>query len=175
GLVGLRLSGGTAEIAPVTLDDTAAERGSRLAERVLARASLKYGWGYDTPDRLVCALLALLHDDDRVLREPVAPLHTLLPAEPPARPEPDPMTRRSAGPYDVPLQLFLRPEVYDELGDAADRSGTPLGDWVAGELSRLVAWPALPPELRYEEVYGDEVAVRGEWPASPVLRLDRFR
>jgi hypothetical protein len=174
-LVGLRLSGGTAEIAAVSLNDTAAERGDQLAERVLAGAPRAYRWGLDRPDRLAHSLFALLHLDDGLLREPVAPLHTLLPAEPPNRAESEPVLRRSAGPHDVHLRLLLPPEVYGGLSDAAALDGTPVEDWVAAELRRLAAWPAAPYASRHDDTYDDELALSGEWQTSPVLRLDRFR
>ena len=162
----------------VALGEEATERGERLADRIVAGSSASYV-GNATEDVLVHSLLSLVHEDDTILREPVPPLSTLLPA-PPERPYAGLGPGNVAPPGWRRLQLALPPRLFDDLAGAAAGSDMPLETWLADELERLTAWPTRP--WRRENGWDDDVPPwledesprHGEWPMSPVVPLDRF-
>jgi hypothetical protein len=136
--LGLRLVRGTAHVRSVVIDDDAKNRGDQLVE-LLTGADRHLG--HDHYSRQVTAarrLLNLLADDDDLLREPVPPLSSLLPAPP------EPLRQNSwqaTPPLRPVVAIQLSPGLYDELDHIAGAIGLPLGFWLAEQLEWLADWP----------------------------------
>lgn len=136
-VLSLRLTGGTAEVQVVEVDEEARERGLRLADRVMSRVALPDGLSADTMDKQARALLGLLAEDPRLLREPVAPLSSFLPRAP----EPRTTTRDYDDSWPPSVQISLAPRLCDRLLRAADADDLPLAAWLTAEISRMASWP----------------------------------
>jgi hypothetical protein len=141
--LGLKLIGGAAHLSAVVLDDAAVERGARLAELLgLLRSQGYLGMSDHVARRATASegLLSLLAKDDDLLRDPVPPLSSLLPA-------PAEVLRRSAWaappPFWRAVEVRLSPELYERFDDAAGFVGEPVGRWLEAQLEWLADWPRI--------------------------------
>jgi hypothetical protein len=166
-ILGLRLLGGTAELRAVVIDEAAEKRGECLVER-LSAGNRNRSFGYGERHKAAGeGLLALLAQDDDLLREPVPPLSSLLP------PPPEEL-RRNAGdappPFWPTVHIHLSPELYGQLDQVAGAMGARLDHWLTDQMVWLADSPLMHAVVRAAELAeydrgGRYVDYRGENPA----------
>ena len=135
-LIGLRLVDGVAEVSVVELDDERRRRGDVLAHRLTTMSSGRVSWRR-REDEVARPLLALVHGDDDLLREPLPPLSEICLATAPAPWD----LRPTMPPAHVSMRTFVPDWVGRSLEDAAALVGLPVEIWLGRELARLASWP----------------------------------
>jgi hypothetical protein len=172
-ILGLRLLGGTAELRAVVIDEAAEKRGECLVER-LSAGNRNGSFGYGERRKAASqGLLALLAEDDDLLREPVPPLSTLLP--PPAA------ELRSPA-WDVPppfwptVHIHMSPELYGQLDQVAPAIGARLDHWLTDQMVWLADSPLMHAVVQAAELADYDRGENPAWNASPaVLPFQRPR
>lgn len=180
-ILGLRLTGGIASLRAVVIDEAAEKRGERLIELLTAgNRNRSYGH-FERHTAASQRLLALLAEHDDLLREPVPPLSSLLPAPPEERRE---SSWDVAPPFWATVRIHLPPELYGHLDQVARATGERLEHWLADQLAWIADSPLLNTVVRAMERrdydsgggYVDDGHDDPAWNASPsVLPFARPR
>lgn len=147
-ILGLRLTGGIAALRTVVIDEAAEKRGERLIELLTARSRSRSYGRFERHAAASQGLLALLAEDDELLREPVPPLSSLLPAPPKELRE---SSWDVAPPFWATVQIHLPPELYGHLDQVARATGERLEHWLADQLAWVAHSPLLDTVVRAME------------------------
>jgi hypothetical protein len=148
-ILGLRVMGGIAALRAVVIDEAAEQRGERLIE-LLDGGNRYPGYGYSHRHKVAGqGLLALLAEHDDLLREPVPPLSSLLPAPPQ---EPRQSSWDAQLPFGSTVHIHLSPELYGHLDQVARATGARLDHWLTDQLTWLADSPLVYGVLRALEL-----------------------